>query len=267
MFKVTQVQPWSLQHFGPIICSIGCSHSDSRHFGAIIALGNTQSHSSMLALPNHSLETFSSHSLVLLQLFPSHFLESFSNHQSLVTLVVSHKQTTSYFLVIFSSPSIIISLQSLQSCLTHKPPPPLMPPVILVLSFALRSMAWLRLLGSLKRQVSFAKEPYKRDCFLQKRTIILRSLLTVATPWSSLESRQLFSLGGHDRMGMSTYGVATISRLLKIIGLFCRLQLLLQGSFAREIYNFKEPTNRSHPIVHIFHSIEWAWGLELRVQD
>jgi len=46
------------------------------------------------------------------------------------------------------------------------------------------------------------------------------------------------------------YGVATISRLLKIIGLFCRIQSLLQGSFAKETYDFKEPTNRSHPICH-----------------
>ena len=29
------------------------------------------------------------------------------------------------------------------------------------------------------------------------------------------------------------YGVATISRLLKIIGLFCRISSLLQGSFAK----------------------------------
>jgi len=41
---------------------------------------------------------------------------------------------------------------------------------------------WLRLVGSLKLLVSFAKEPYKRDCILQKRPIILRSLLIVATP-------------------------------------------------------------------------------------
>jgi len=36
------------------------------------------------------------------------------------------------------------------------------------------------------------------------------------------------------------------SRLLKMIGLFCRIWSLLQGSFAKEAYNFKEPTNRSH---------------------
>ena len=45
------------------------------------------------------------------------------------------------------------------------------------------NMGWLRLVGSLKLQVSFAKEPYKRDDILQKRPIILRSLLIVATPY------------------------------------------------------------------------------------
>jgi len=42
--------------------------------------------------------------------------------------------------------------------------------------------------------------------------------------------------------------VATVSRLFRIIGLFCRISSLLYGSFAKETYNFKEPTNRSHPI-------------------
>jgi hypothetical protein len=44
-------------------------------------------------------------------------------------------------------------------------------------------MGWLRLVGSLKLQVSFAKEPYKRDDILPKRPIILRRLLIVATPY------------------------------------------------------------------------------------
>jgi len=39
------------------------------------------------------------------------------------------------------------------------------------------SMRWLQLVGSLKLKVSFAKEPYKRDYILQKRPIVLRSLL------------------------------------------------------------------------------------------
>jgi len=41
-------------------------------------------------------------------------------------------------------------------------------------------------IGSLKLYVSSAKKPYKKDCILQKRPIILRSLLIVATtyPWA-----------------------------------------------------------------------------------
>jgi len=46
-------------------------------------------------------------------------------------------------------------------------------------------MGWLRLVGSLKLQVSFAKEPYKRDYILQKRRIILGSLLIVPTPYQT----------------------------------------------------------------------------------
>jgi len=45
------------------------------------------------------------------------------------------------------------------------------------------------------------------------------------------------------------YGVATISRLLKIIGLlFADYSLFYRALFQNETYNFKEPTNRSHPI-------------------
>jgi len=44
-------------------------------------------------------------------------------------------------------------------------------------------MGWLRLVGSLKLYVSFAKGPYQRDDILQTRPIILRSLLIVATPY------------------------------------------------------------------------------------
>jgi len=52
----------------------------------------------------------------------------------------------------------------------------------------------------------------------------------------------------HIRIRLLYYGVATISRLLKITGLFCRIQSLLQGSFAKETCNFQEPINCGHPI-------------------
>jgi len=44
------------------------------------------------------------------------------------------------------------------------------------------------------------------------------------------------------------YGVATISRLLKIIGFFCKRALYKRRYSAKETCNFKEPTNRSHRI-------------------
>jgi len=44
-------------------------------------------------------------------------------------------------------------------------------------------MGWLRLVGSIKLYVSFAKEPYKRDDIVQKRPIIWSILLIVATPY------------------------------------------------------------------------------------
>jgi len=50
------------------------------------------------------------------------------------------------------------------------------------------------------------------------------------------------------RAGYVCYGVATISRLLKIIGLFCKRALYKRRYSAKETYDFKEPTNRSHPI-------------------
>ena len=48
----------------------------------------------------------------------------------------------------------------------------------------------------------------------------------------------------------SSYGVATVSRLLKIVGLFCKRALQKRRYFAKETDDFdlKEPTNRRHPI-------------------
>ena len=85
---------------------------------------------------------------------------------------------------------------------------------------------WLRSVGSIKLQVSLAKETYKRDDILQKRPILLSVLLTVATP----------------------YGLATISRLLKILGLFCKRVLYKRRYSAKETHDFKAPTHRRHPI-------------------
>jgi len=44
------------------------------------------------------------------------------------------------------------------------------------------------------------------------------------------------------------YGVASISGLLEVISLFCKIWSHFYGSLAKQTCNFKEPTNRSHPI-------------------
>ena len=55
----------------------------------------------------------------------------------------------------------------------------------------------------------------------------------------------------HDRKSLrhfARYGVATISRLLKITGLFCKKDLQKRQYFAKETYDLKEVTKLRHPI-------------------
>ena len=113
------------------------------------------------------------------------------------------------------------------------------------------------------------KSPIKETIFYI-RDIILRSLLIVATPYSSTPSsgfRQAATPLSHSRLRViptvtfhktyysSTpvtaidYGVVMTSSLLKFTGLFCKRALLKRLYSAKETYNFKEPTNRSHPIL------------------
>jgi len=54
------------------------------------------------------------------------------------------------------------------------------------------------------------------------------------------------------------YGVATISRIDKITGLFCRIWSLLHRSFAKETYNLIDPTNQNHLICKGVH-VAWMW--------
>jgi len=44
------------------------------------------------------------------------------------------------------------------------------------------------------------------------------------------------------------YGVALVSRIDKIIGLFSKRALIKRRYAAKETYNFIDPTDRSHPI-------------------
>jgi len=53
--------------------------------------------------------------------------------------------------------------------------------------------------------------------------------------------------------------VATISRMLKNIGLFCKRALQKRPIFCKETYIFKHPTNRSHPIFIIICYYSWLF--------
>jgi len=73
----------------------------------------------------------------------------------------------------------------------------------------------------------------------------------------------------HDALRMTTIALwnIMISRLLLNIGLFWKIQSLLQGSFAKETYMFREPTHRSHLIApwNIWDS-DWTCEISLNIQ-
>jgi len=105
------------------------------------------------------------------------------------------------------------------------------------MTFRNADMGWLRLVGSLKLYVSFAKEPYNRDYFLQKSSVILRSLLFVATLYlkvcECMYEKPKFDLHKcvHYRVTEEPCRLCSLSRvissrLLKMIGLFCKRALL-----------------------------------------
>jgi len=56
-----------------------------------------------------------------------------------------------------------------------------------------------------------------------------------------------------------------VHEFLHIIGLFCRIKSLLQGYCTKKTYHFIDPTNRSHPIVHIqmthTNTISHGWSI------
>jgi len=86
----------------------------------------------------------------------------------------------------------------------------------------------------IKRQVSFSQFYLSSDTF-----VVTWRAISVST---------------------TRYGVATISRLLKIIGLFCKRALRKSLYSAKETCNFKEPTNRSHPISS-FHTLVFLYKI------
>jgi len=59
------------------------------------------------------------------------------------------------------------------------------------------------------------------------------------------------------------YGVATISRMLKNIGLFCKRALQKRPVFCKETCIFKHPTHRSHPICTYVHTYMCTYMLHI----
>ena len=76
---------------------------------------------------------------------------------------------------------------------------------------------------------------YSYELILRVHTLITHSYENMAR--TNTESYEPFIFIRIDMM--HCYGMAMISRLLRIISLFCRIQSLLQGSFAKETYHFK----------------------------
>ena len=52
----------------------------------------------------------------------------------------------------------------------------------------------------------------------------------------------------HAQTHTNSYGVASISRIFKTIGLFCKRAMKKRLYSAKEAYDCKEPSNRSHPM-------------------
>jgi len=102
-------------------------------------------------------------------------------------------------------------------------------------------MGWLRFVGSLKLYVSFAKDPYTTRLSSAKETYNLKEPTN------------------------RSYGVASISKINRIVGLFCKRALCQRLYCAKETCYFIDPTNRSHPIAHIWHGILRIWHETLHV--
>jgi len=90
-------------------------------------------------------------------------------------------------------------------------------------------MGWQRWLDSLNLQTSFAEYSLFYRSLLQKRPIILRSLLIEATPYQGVATMirhpQFADLVCQKVKMGNDYEVAAISRLPKNIGLFCKRAL------------------------------------------
>ena len=120
--------------------------------------------------------------------------------------------------------------------------------------FLYKCIEWLHVVDSLKLQVSFAKEPYKKRRYSAKETYDFKEPTNRRHPIVEYY-HTLQCIATRTAIHRSTpqhtarhYGVATDSRIDQIIGLFCRIMSLLQGFLTKETYNFIDPTDQSQTI-------------------
>ena len=93
------------------------------------------------------------------------------------------------------------------------------------------------------------KEPWyqkKRALYLRQKRFIMGQN---ATERATQHKQHLTSCYYYvaSQIVLNRFPVGWLQVVGKITRLFCRISSLLQGSFAKETYNFKEPKNRSHP--------------------
>jgi len=133
------------------------------------------------------------------------------------------------------------------------------------------SRSLLTLRCTIKLQVCYAEYRLFYRALLQKRPTILSILLIDSQMYDLCQKKiyihtrdpcvcvcvcvcvcicviRMICVSVSVSLGYTTYGVATTSRLLKIISLFCKRALQKRLYSAKETYNLKEPTKDSHPI-------------------
>jgi len=85
-------------------------------------------------------------------------------------------------------------------------------------------------------------------------SICINILLYTYTYTAVYSSSSILLLNMYTCSPVYVYKVATISRLPKNIGLFCKRALHKRLYSAQGTYHFKEPTNRSHPILILLYT-------------
>jgi len=128
------------------------------------------------------------------------------------------------------------------------------------------SMGWLQWVGCLKIQVSLQNTDLFCRALLQKRPIFLSILLIVATPYQERRETSTKKDVFRETSSRDVYGVATISRMLENIGLFCKRALQKRPVFWKQTCIFKHPTHRIRPIPRVScETLLWEWSFERRL--